>query len=150
MGFDGSLRVACSRPDFIQFVAVGLDMPSMAQASSSVRLYCSIRLSPGVKKLPSGGVCRLHFFTDYLVEVMAVRFMTRRLLFNHRISILFALKNGNHSVTSAIPAYLVNNMNSLILGSHIRSNKKTRTRRVMVLTQTHRPTAGMSASFHAT
>lgn len=54
-GFDGSLRVACSLPDFIQFVAVGLDMPSMAQASSSVRLYCSIRLSPGVKKPPYGG-----------------------------------------------------------------------------------------------
>ncbi|EIX1533329.1 hypothetical protein MJ717_000478 [Cronobacter sakazakii] len=53
-----------------------------------------------------------------------MRFMTRRLLFNHRISILFALKNGNHSVTSAIPAYLVNNMDSLILGFHIRSNKK--------------------------
>lgn len=48
--------MACSRPDFIQFVAVGLDMPSMAQASSSVRLYCSIRLSPGVKKPPSGGL----------------------------------------------------------------------------------------------
>lgn len=47
--------MACSRPDFIQFVAVGLDMPSMAQASSSVRLYCSIRLSPGVKKPPDGG-----------------------------------------------------------------------------------------------
>lgn len=49
-----------------------------------------------------------------------MRFMTRRLLFNHRISVLFALKDCNHSVTSAIPAYLVNNMNSLILGSHMR------------------------------
>ncbi len=53
-----------------------------------------------------------------------MRFVTRRLLFNHRISVLFALKNGNHSVTSAIPSYLVNNMDSLILGSHICSNKK--------------------------
>ena len=46
LGFDGSLRVACSLPDFIQFVAVGLDIPSMAQASSSVRLYCSIMHLP--------------------------------------------------------------------------------------------------------
>lgn len=37
-----SLRVACSRPVRIQFVAVGLDILRNAQASSSVRLCDSM------------------------------------------------------------------------------------------------------------
>gem|GEM_PF-2129657 len=42
--------MACSLPDLIQFVAVGLDMPSMAQASSNVMLYVSIGYLQALKK----------------------------------------------------------------------------------------------------
>lgn len=48
-GLDGSLRVACSLPVRIQFVAVGLDILRNAQASSSVMLCDSI-FTPGIKK----------------------------------------------------------------------------------------------------
>jgi hypothetical protein len=42
LGFDGALRVACSLPVLIQFVAVGRDTPRMAHASFSVMLYASM------------------------------------------------------------------------------------------------------------
>lgn len=63
--------MACSRPDLIQFVAVGLDMPSMAQASSNVRLYDSIGYLQAIKN-PAGARSLIIFVVSYYFRVSTV------------------------------------------------------------------------------
>lgn len=53
--FEGSFRVACSRPERIQLVAVGLDILRNAQASSSVRL-CDSMVTPSFNGLADDAV----------------------------------------------------------------------------------------------
>lgn len=58
----GSFRVACSRPERIQLVAVGLDICRNAQASSSVRLCDSMvtpRYSSSITRMVSSGTCNV-------------------------------------------------------------------------------------------